>query len=144
MAGVGLAAATAEWGWKPLVSLSGPRVAAGHSFVLLLATLGIYLLALLGIAAFGVLISTATRNSAAAVVSTLMFALLMQLLGALPGTEPIRPYLLSNQFLAWHGLLRVPVDWAPINHALWLDALYIAVPAVAAYLVFLRRDVAGD
>ena len=144
MAGVGLAAATAEWGWHPLVSLSGPRVSAGHSFVLLLTTLGVYGLALLGIAAFGVLISTFTRNSAAAVVSTLMFALLMQLLGALPGTEPIRPYLLSNQFLAWHGLLRVPVDWTPINHALWLDAIYIAVPAIAAYLVFLRRDVAGD
>jgi ABC-2 type transport system permease protein len=144
MAAVGLAAATGEWGWRPLVSLSGPRVAAGHSFVLLLATLGIYLLALLGIAAFGLLISTATRNSAAAVVSTLMFALLMQLLGALPGTESIRPYLLSDQFLAWHSLLRVPIDWAPINHALWLDALYIAVPAFAAYLVFLRRDVAGD
>ena len=84
MAGVGLVAATAEWGWHPLVSLSGPRVGAGHSFVLLLTTLGIYLTALLGIAAFGVLISTVTRNSAAAVVATLMFALLMQLLGALP------------------------------------------------------------
>jgi ABC-2 type transport system permease protein len=144
MAGIGLAAATAAWGWKPLVSLSGPRVSANHSFVLLLATLGIYLFALLGIAAFGVLISTITRNSAAAVVSTLMFALLMQLLGALPGTEAIRPYLLSNQFVAWHGLLRVPVDWAPIGHAAWLSALYIAVPVFAAYLVFLRRDVAGE
>ena len=144
MAGVGLAAATAEWGWKPLVSLSGPKVSASHSFALLLATLGVYLLALLGIAAFGLLISTVTRNSAAAVVSTLMFALLMQLIGALPGTEPIRPYLLSNQFVAWHGLLRVPVDWAPISHAVWLCALYIIVPAAAAYFVFLRRDVAGD
>jgi ABC-2 type transport system permease protein len=90
------------------------------------------------------LISTVTRNSAAAVVSTLMFALFMQLVGALPGTEPIRPYLLSNQFVAWHGLLRVPVDWAPIGHAIWLCSLYIAAPLVAAYLVFLRRDVAGD
>jgi len=144
MAGVGLAAATAEWGWKPLVSLSGPRVSADRSLVLLLATLGIYLLVLLGVAAFGVLISTVTRNSAAAVVSTLMFALLMQLVGALPGTESVRPYLLSNQFVAWHGLLRVPVDWAPITHALWIAALYLAVPAFAAYLVFLRRDVAGD
>ncbi len=144
MAAVGLAAATAEWGWKPLVSLSGPKVSASHSFVLLLATLAVYLLALLGIAAFGLLISTVTRNSAAAVVSTLMFALLMQLIGALPGTEAIRPYLLSNQFVAWHGLLRVPVDWAPIGHAIWVSALYITVPLIGAYLVFLRRDVAGD
>ena len=32
-------------------------------------------------------------NSAAAVVGTLMWALLMQLLGVLPGTESIRPQL---------------------------------------------------
>jgi ABC-2 type transport system permease protein len=144
MAGVGLAAATAEWGFKPLTSLTGPRVSAQHSLLLLLGTLGVYLLALFGIAAFGLLISTVTRNSAAAVVSTLMFALLMQLIGALPGTGSIRPYLLSNQFTAWHGFLRVPVDWAPIGHAVWLSAVYIALPLTAAYLVFLRRDVAGD
>jgi ABC-2 type transport system permease protein len=144
MAGIGLAAATAEWGFKPLTSLSGPKVSAVHSLVLMLGTLGVYLLALFGIAAFGLLISTVTRNSAAAVVSTLMFALMMQLIGALPGTQTLRPYLLSNQFTAWHGFLRVPVDWAPIGHAIWLGALYIIVPLVAAYLVFLRRDVAGD
>jgi ABC-2 type transport system permease protein len=144
MAGVGLAAATAEWGFKPLTSLSGPKVSAPHSLALLSGTLGVYLLALFGIAAFGLLISTVTRNSAAAVVSTLMFALMMQLVGALPGTEAIRPYLLSNQFTAWHGFLRVPVDWAPIGHAIWVSALYIIVPLAAAYLVFLRRDVAGD
>ena len=144
MAGIGLAAATAEWGFRPLTSLSGPRVSALHSLVLLLATLGVYLIVLYGIAAFGLMISTVTRNSAAAVVSTLMFALMMQLVGALPGTQSIRPYLLSNQFTAWHGFLRTPVDWAPIGHALWLSALYIVVPLVAAYLVFLRRDVAGD
>jgi hypothetical protein len=31
-----------------------------------------------------------------------------------------------------------------VSHALWLDAIYIGVPCMAAYLVFLRRDVAGD
>ena len=82
------------------------------------------------IAAFGLLLSTVTRNSAAAVVGTLMFALLMQLLGVLPGTEAIRPYLLGTQFDAWHGFLRVPADWAPVVRALWVCALYIAVPLV--------------
>ena len=44
----------------------------------------------------------------------------------------------------WHGFLRIPADWAPVFRALWVCAIYIAVPLVAAYLVFLRRDVAGD
>ena len=85
-----------------------------------------------------------TRNSAASVVGTLMFALLMQLLGVLPGTESIRPYLLGTQFDAWHGFLRTPTDWAPVVRAGWVCSLYIGAPLVAGYLVFLRRDVAGE
>jgi ABC-2 type transport system permease protein len=142
MAGVALIAASIEWGFKPLTSLSGTQVSAMHGLGLLAATLGVYLLPLLGIAAFGLFLSTVTRNSAAAVVATLMYALLMQLLGALPGTEVIRPYLLGEQFVAWHGFLRVPIDWKPIVRDFWVCSLYIAVPLIAAYLVFLRRDVA--
>jgi len=89
-------------------------------------------------------LSTMTRNSAAAVVGTLMWALLMQLLGVLPGTESFRSYLLGTQFDAWHGFLRVPADWTPVIRAVWVCTLYIALPLVAAYVVFLRRDVAGD
>ena len=144
MAVVGTVAGTIEWGWKPLVSLSGTKVAAGHALGLLAASLGVYVLPLVGIAAFGVLLSTVTQNSAASVVGTLMFALLMQLLDVVPGTESIRPYLLSVQFSAWHGFLRVPADWAPVIRAFWVCALYAAVPLAAAYLVFLRRDVAGE
>ena len=49
-----------------------------------------------------------------------MWALFMQLLGVLPGTEAIRPYLLGTQFEAWHGFLRTPADWAPVVRALWV------------------------
>jgi ABC-2 type transport system permease protein len=73
-----------------------------------------------------------------------MFALLMQLLGVLPGTESIRPYLLATQFEAWHGFLRTPADWVPVVRALWVCALYVVVPLAAGYLVFVRRDVAGE
>ena len=61
----------------------------------------------------------------------------------LPRLEGLQPYLLSTQFEAWQGLLRQPVDWAPVVRAAWVCALY-AVPALgAAFLVFLRRDVGG-
>ena len=141
---VGLVAGSIAWGFHPLTSLSGTQVSAGHGLVLLVASLAIYSLPLAGIASFGVLLSTVTRNSAAAVVGALMWALFMQLLGVLPGTESIRPYLLGTQFEAWHGFLRVPADWAPVIRSLWVCALYIGIPTVAAYLAFLRRDVAGE
>ena len=141
---VGLIAATAAWGFNDLTSLSGSTVGAAHGLVLLAASLAIYVWPMAGIAAFGLLLSTITRNSAASVVGTLMWALLMQLLGVLPGTESIRPYLLGTQFEAWHGFLRTPVDWSPVVRALWVCAVYVGAPLVAGYLFFLRRDVAGE
>lgn len=144
MAVVGLVAASVAWGFNDLTSLSGTTVSAAHGLALLAASLGIYVVPMIGIAAFGLLLSTVTRNSAASVVGTLMWALLMQLLGVLPGTEPIRPYLLGTQFEAWHGFLRTPPDWVPVVRALWVCAIYIAIPLAAGYLVFLRRDVAGE
>src|SRR5207245_4639806 len=139
MGTVGPVAAGLAWGFNPLTSLSGTRVGFTHGLALLGGSLAVYLLPMAGIAAFGIFLSTVTRNSAAAVVGTLMWALLMQLLGVLPGTESIRPYLLSNQFEAWHGFLRTPADWVPVVRALWVCALYVGVPLGAGYLVFLMR-----
>jgi ABC-2 type transport system permease protein len=141
---MGVVAASIAWGFNPLTSLSGTTVSAWHGVGLLAASLAIYAWPMAGIAAFGIFLSTVTRNSAAAVVGTLMWALLMQLLGVLPGTEPIRPYLLGEQFQAWHGFLRTPADWVPVVRALWVCALYVGVPLFAGYLVFIRRDVAGE
>jgi ABC-2 type transport system permease protein len=141
---VGVVAGSIAWGFHPLTSLSGTKVSAAHGLALLVASIGIYALPLAGIAAFGVMLSTITRNSAASVVGALMFALFMQLLGVLPGTESFRAYLLGTQFEAWHGFLRVPADWVPVVRALWVCALYITVPLAAAYVVFIRRDIAGE
>jgi ABC-2 type transport system permease protein len=141
---VGVVSASLEWGFNPLTSLSGTTISAGHALGLLAASLAVYAWPLFGIAAFGLMLSTITRNSAAAVVGTLMWALFMQLLGVLPGTESIRPYLLGEQFQAWQGFLRTPVDWTPVIRAAWVCAIYAAVPFAVGYLVFLRRDVAGE
>jgi ABC-2 type transport system permease protein len=141
---VALSAGILASGFNPITSLSGTQVSASSGLGLVWASLGIYLVPILSIACIGLLFSTVFRNSGAAIVGTLMFSLLVQLVGILPGLGGLHPYLLSTQFDAWQGFLRTPVDWAPILRALWVCALY-AVPAlVAAALVFLRRDVAGS
>jgi ABC-2 type transport system permease protein len=144
MGSVGVLAAGLAWGFDPLTSLSGSTVSFGQGLGLLAGSLAVYLWPMTAIAAFGLMLSTITRNSAASVVGTLMWALLMQLLGVLPGTEVIRPYLLATQFDAWHGFLRTPADWVPVVRAAWVCAIYIAVPLSVGYLIFLRRDVAGE
>ena len=143
MAVVSLTEATIFWGFNPITSLSGTTVSAWRGLLLVVASLGVYALPLLAITTIGVLLSTVTRNSAGAVVGALMTALLMQLIGILPGVGAIKPYLLTTQFDAWHGFLRTPIDWQPITRGGWVSAIYAAVALTGAYLVFLRRDVAG-
>jgi ABC-2 type transport system permease protein len=140
---VALGAGILASGLHPITSLSGTRVSSGRGLVLVGASLLVYLWPILAVASIGLLLSAATRNSAAAVVGTLMVSLLLQLVGILPGLGAVRPYLLSTQFNAWQGFLRTPVDWVPIVRAAWVCALYAVPSLIAAGLVFLRRDVAG-
>jgi ABC-2 type transport system permease protein len=140
---VAVVAGSIQSGFNPLQSLSGTVVSAPKALELVYVSLLVYLIPIAAIVAIGLLLSTITRNSAAAVVGTLMVSLLFQLIGILPGLGGLQPYLLSTQFNAWQGLLRTPIDWSPIIRAAWVCAMY-GVPALfAAFLVFLRRDVAG-
>ena len=130
-------------GFNPLPTLSGSTVSASKALELVVASLLVYLMPILAVACIGLLLSALTRNSAAAIVGTLMVSLLIQLIGILPGLGGLRPYLLSEQFNAWQGLLRTPADWAPVIRSAWVCALYGLPALFAAYVVFLRRDVAG-
>jgi ABC-2 type transport system permease protein len=87
--------------------------------------------------------STLTHNSAAAVVGTLMVSIALQILGSIAALDFLRPYLLSEQFNGWEGLLREPIDWAPVVRAAWVSALYGLPALLWGLTAFLRRDVAG-
>ncbi len=140
---VGVVAGCLQSGFNSLQSLSGTIVSAPKALELVYVSFLIYMIPIMAIVCIGLMLSALTRNSAAAVVGTLMISLLIQLIGILPGLSGLQPYLLSTQFNAWQGLLRTPIDWTPIVRAVWVCALY-GVPALAtAFLVFLRRDVAG-
>ncbi len=142
-AAVATIAGVASWGFNSITTFSGTVVSAPKGLLLVFAANACYLIPLLTVACIGVLLSTATRNSAASVVGTIGLVILLLVVGQIPGLEGLHPYLLNEQFENWHGLLRTPTDWAPIAHSAWVCALY-AVPAlIAGYLVFLRRDVAG-
>ena len=125
------------------MSLSGTVVSAGEALALIAASNALYLIPLAAVVSVGVLLSVVTRNSAAAVVATIGSVILLDIISGIPGLEGAQPYLLTQQFEAWQGLLRTPTDWAPITHSIWVCALYAVPSLVAAYLVFLRRDVAG-
>ena len=101
-------------GLKPLPTLSGSSLPVGEALGLVAASFAVYLMPILAVASIGLLLSVVTRNSAAAVAGTLLISLMLQLVAILPRLDPLAPYLLPSQFSAWTGLLRDPVDWAPI------------------------------
>ena len=141
--GIALVAGGLAWGFDPLTTLSGTTIGPGRALLLTGAGTLAYLLPMSAIAAIAILLSTLTRNSAAAVVGTLMVSIFVQIIGSISALDALDPYLLSTQFNAWQGILRDPTDWEPIVRSAWVCALY-ALPALAwALTYFLRRDVAG-
>jgi len=142
-AAVATAGGVAAWGFHSITTYSGTVVSAPEGLLLVFASNACYLIPLLAVTSIGVLLSTATRNSAASVVGTVGVVILLFIVAQIPGLEGMRPYLLTEQFENWHGLLRTPTDWAPIGHSAWVCALYAGPALAAAYLVFLRRDVTG-
>ena len=127
-------------------SLSGTHVSATHGLLLVLASFAVYLMPTIAVVCIGLFLSAVTRNSAAAVVGTLMAALLMQLIGILPGLGGTEPYLLTTQFQAWQGFFQVPTDWLPIGRAAWVCAMYAVPMGVGAYLIsaFLVGNILSD
>jgi ABC-2 type transport system permease protein len=142
-AAVATIAGVISWGFHAVTTFSGTVVSAPEALLLVFAANAVYLIPLFTLAGIGVLLSTATRNSAAAVVGTIGLVILLFIVAQIPGLESIQPYLLTEQFQAWQGLLRTPTDWAPIAHSAWVCALYGVPALIAAYLTLLRRDVAG-
>jgi ABC-2 type transport system permease protein len=142
-AAVATLAGVVSWGFHSVTTFSGTVVSAPEALLLVFAANAVYLIPLFALVGIGVLLSTATRNSAAAVVGTIGLVILLFIVAQIPGLESIRPYLLTEQFQAWQGLLRTPTDWAPIAHSAWVCALYGVPALIAAYLTLLRRDVAG-
>jgi ABC-2 type transport system permease protein len=118
--GVALVAGGLIWGFDPLTTLSGTQITAGRALVLTLIGTLAYLLPMSAIAAIGIMLSTVTRNSAAAVVGTLMVSIFVQIIGSISALDALDPYLLSTQFNAWQGILREPTDWDPIIRSAWV------------------------
>jgi ABC-2 type transport system permease protein len=142
-AAVATGAGIAAWGFHSVRTFSDSVVSASEALLLVFAANVMFLIPLLTVVSIGVLLSTVTRNSAAAIVGTLGTTLVLAIVEQIPGLEGLHPYLLTQQYFAWQGLLRTPTDWAPILHSLWVCALYAGPALFAGYLVFLRRDVAG-
>jgi ABC-2 type transport system permease protein len=129
------------WGFHPLVNLSGQSISALHALGLSVVALALYALPVIAIASFGLFLSVVTRHSVAAIAGTLLYALALQGLAALSAIKSVHPYLLVDQFTAWHDLFQTPTASDAIVRCVWVSVAFAVPPMLAAYVVFTRRDV---
>jgi ABC-2 type transport system permease protein len=118
----GVNAGTIAWGFHPLANISGTRISAPHALGLTFAAIAVYTVPTIAIASFALFLSVVTRQSVAAVVGTIFYALALEGLAALPAIKGVRPYILVTQLHAWHGPFQTPTNWALIGDALWVSA----------------------
>jgi ABC-2 type transport system permease protein len=130
----------ASWGLHGVTLLDGRPATAGHALALDALAYAAYLLPLAVLVSVAFFLSTATRNSAAAIVGTVLFSLAFQGVAVLPGLESAAPYLLPRQFDAWQALFGQ--DGVSIDRAAWTCTLYSLIPLAAGWVIFSRRDVA--
>ena len=138
---VSIVGSIVSWGLHEVTLLDGTTASGVWALGLAALAYASYLLPLAVLIAFAFFLSTATRNSAAAIVGTVIFGLAFQGVAALPGLGPAKPYLLPQQFEAWQSLYGA--HGQSIGRAAWVCALYCVLFLLAGWAIFRRRDVAG-
>jgi ABC-2 type transport system permease protein len=135
------AAGLLGFGSHPLVDLSGHLMPGGTAFGSVVASWATVIAPALAVAALGVLASVVSRNGWVGVVTPVLVLLLCQLVSLLSAVDPIRVFLPSSGFEAWHGLLRAEPSLHATWNALAVSVLWTAGAIGATVVVFRRRDV---
>lgn len=98
-------------------------------------------LAMLGVAAIAVLLSTLTDSSIAAALGTIGFLIASTVLLGLDAADSIKPYLLTRYWLAFVDLFRDPIRWTDVVHGVLAQLAYLVVFAGAAWANFATKDI---
>jgi ABC-2 type transport system permease protein len=130
-------------GRQPLLGLSGTQLAAGQSLALVLAAWASVLPPVLAFTALAILISVATRSSAAGIGLPVLIGFAMQLASMLSGPDVLRQLLLTPPLVAWHGLFTEHPYFGPLLEGAAISGAYCVACLAVAYHMMRARDVGG-
>ena len=143
----GLVAGTIAFGWHDALILDRGllfpipvRIAAFEMFSRLLFGAGYVALTMLVVVCIGILLSTMTDSTAAAVVGTVVVVVTSQVLTAVPGLDNVKPLLPTRYWDEWRALYTTDAlgsMWKGVWSALAWSALITAV----ALWRFRRKDI---
>ena len=137
-----VAAGVIAIGTQPLIDLSGTLRVGQSALALVAGAWTSVLPAAWALTAIAVLVSIATRSSAAGVGVPVMISLLLQLCAYIDGPEAMRRLLLTSGFTAWRGLALEPRDVTPLAWSLIVSAIYFAAATAIAYRLLRYREIA--
>jgi ABC-2 type transport system permease protein len=125
----------------PVVSLSGALLPPSRALTRVALAWVSVLPPVFGMTAVAVLLSVATRNSAAGIGLPVVSALIMQLYLLVDGPEIVRRLLITFAFGAWHGLLSEPPYHGPLVYGTIVSCVYLLMSLAIAYRLLQRRDI---
>ncbi len=128
-------------GRQPLVGLSGTLLSPGSLLGLTGCAWLSILPPVLAFTMLALLLSAATRSSAAGIGLPVVLAFVMQLSSYVNGPSVIPRVLLTPPFVAWHGLFTEPRYYGPLLEGTATSGAYFVGCIVAAYLLLRRREV---
>jgi ABC-2 type transport system permease protein len=130
-------------GVQPLINLSGILLPPADAFVRIALAWASILPPIFGFTALSVLLSVATRSSAAGIGLPVVVGLTMQAYAFVDGPETMRRLLIASAFDAWHGLLTEPAYYRPLVYGVIASGIYIFVCLAFAYRMLRGRDIGG-
>jgi ABC-2 type transport system permease protein len=141
VAGASLAVGAAAFPVGPVTLLSGTTVSLADGLLrLLLVTLYVSA-AMASLAAIGLAISTFTEHAIAAIATILVIVIASEVVDSVPQFAVVGPYLPTDWWLSFDGLLRAPIDWTSIGHGLLSFAVYAVIFCAIAWARFSSADV---
>ncbi|GHD44874.1 ABC transporter permease [Mycetocola manganoxydans] len=125
----------------PVTLLSGDVISVPESAVRALLVAAYVSLSLLGLSAIGLFISSLTSVPVGAMAATVVVSVVSQILGALPQLEWLHPWLFTDTWLGFSGLLSQPMDGTAFGANAVLQGGYAAVFFALAYSRFTTKDI---
>ncbi|MCU1605190.1 MAG: family transporter protein [Modestobacter sp.] len=138
---VGLVTGAVLFGLHEVTLLSGHTVSLADGLLRTLGVVVFVVVALFGLAAGGLLVSTLTENAIAAMATTIGIAVFSALLDAVPQLRPIAGALLTHHWLGFGELLRTAPDGGALLGWSLLHLAYVAVFLSLAWARLQTKDV---
>lgn len=121
--------------------LSGDTVSYADGLLRAVGVAAYVVVSLAGLVAVGLLISTLTEVPVAAMAGTVAFAIVCEVLDALPQLSSIHGLLLTHHWLDFGELLRSSVDLGQLVSGLAIPLAYVAIAGALAWARFTTADV---